>query len=74
MKSIPIILVSLVSVAVSAGASKPNHTYRHSGMAIQEVPFTRVHLSDHFWSPRIEINRTVSILPLSGNVRKRTFR
>jgi DUF1680 family protein len=61
MKSIPIILVSLVSVAVSAGASKPNHTYRHSGMAIQEVPFTRVHLSDHFWSPRIEINRTVSI-------------
>ena len=28
---------------------------------IQEVPFTQVHLNDAFWSPRIEINRTVSI-------------
>jgi DUF1680 family protein len=28
---------------------------------IQEVPFTQVHLNDGFWSPRIEINRTVSI-------------
>ena len=28
---------------------------------IQEVPFTQVHLSDAFWSPRIETNRTVSI-------------
>ncbi|MDR1557411.1 MAG: glycoside hydrolase family 127 protein [Tannerellaceae bacterium] len=25
------------------------------------VPFTQVHLTDNFWSPRIEINRTVSI-------------
>lgn len=29
--------------------------------AITEVPFTSVHLTDNFWSPRIEINRTVSI-------------
>ena len=28
---------------------------------IKEVPFTQVHLSDNFWSPRININRTVSI-------------
>ena len=28
---------------------------------IQEVSFTQVHLNDGFWSPRIEINRTVSI-------------
>ena len=28
---------------------------------IQEVPFTQVHLSDAFWAPRIEVNRTVSI-------------
>ncbi len=28
---------------------------------IQEVPFTRVHLDDAFWAPRIEVNRTVSI-------------
>lgn len=29
--------------------------------SIVEVPFTRVHLNDGFWSPRIEINRKVSI-------------
>ena len=30
-------------------------------IAIEEVPFTAVHLNDGFWSPRIEVNRTVSI-------------
>ena len=29
--------------------------------SIQEVSFTQVHLNDGFWTPRIEINRTVSI-------------
>ncbi|MDR1937422.1 MAG: hypothetical protein LBQ73_02845, partial [Tannerellaceae bacterium] len=28
---------------------------------ITPVPFTEVHLTDDFWSPRIETNRTVSI-------------
>ena len=28
---------------------------------IEEVPFTNVHLTDSFWAPRIETNRTVSI-------------
>lgn len=28
---------------------------------IKPVPFTDVHVSDEFWAPRIEINRTVSI-------------
>lgn len=28
---------------------------------LKEVPFTDVHFTDGFWSPRIEINRTVSI-------------
>ena len=28
---------------------------------IEEVPFTAVHISDRFWTPRIEVNRTVSI-------------
>ena len=28
---------------------------------ITPVPFTQVHLTDSFWSPRMEINRTVSI-------------
>ena len=29
--------------------------------ALKEVDFTQVHLSDNFWLPRIEINRTVTI-------------
>ena len=33
----------------------------HSDELIVEVPFTGVHLTDHFWAPRIEVNRTVSI-------------
>jgi DUF1680 family protein len=28
---------------------------------IQPVPFTQVHFTDHFWAPRIEVNRTVTI-------------
>jgi hypothetical protein len=28
---------------------------------IREVPFTKIHLDDIFWAPRIEVNRTVSI-------------
>ncbi len=29
--------------------------------AVHPVPFTAVHLTDKFWAPKIEINRTVSI-------------
>ena len=29
--------------------------------AVKEVPFTDIHISDRFWAPRIETNRTVSI-------------
>ena len=29
--------------------------------SIVEVPFTQVHVTDRFWAPRIEVNRTVSI-------------
>ena len=31
------------------------------GNPIAEVSFTDVHLTDKFWAPRIEVNRTVSI-------------
>ena len=29
--------------------------------AISQVPFTNVHITDHFWAPRIATNRNVSI-------------
>ena len=51
-----------------AHASTP---YTQPDVPIKEVPFTQVHLDDIFWSPRIETNRTVSIHPLSKNVKER---
>ena len=37
-------------------APAPPHDY-----PVKPVPFTAVHISDAFWAPRIEINRTVTI-------------
>ena len=54
-----VILFGVVSMglpAVAFAADGPK-----GGNPIKEVPFTQVHLSDNFWAPRIEVNRTVSI-------------
>ena len=45
----------------AANANNSSSTSAKAGGAIVEVPFTKVHLNDNFWSPRIETNRTVSI-------------
>jgi DUF1680 family protein len=47
-----IVLVVISSCKQESGRNTP----------IYEVPFTDVHFTDNFWAPRIEINRTVSIL------------
>ena len=47
---LPIALLSILS----AGAQQKDYS-------IQAVDFTKVKLTDHFWAPRIEINRTVTI-------------
>ncbi len=48
-------LVTSLTVAQSqSGTQKPDYP-------IKPVSFTAVHLSDIFWAPRIEINRTTSI-------------
>ena len=63
-------LLTLMSGLVALGVTscgKP--AYTQPDAPIQEVPFTQVHLSDSFWLPRIETNRTVSI-PHLKNVRK----
>lgn len=55
-------LLTLMSGLVALGViscGKP--AYTQPDAPIQEVPFTQVHLSDSFWLPRIETNRTVSI-------------
>lgn len=43
---------------VSCGTVSEQYT---SDKPIEEVPFTEVHITDNFWAPRIETNRTVSI-------------
>ena len=49
------VLVSIIFVSAS-GVFGANKTAK-----ITQVPFTQVQVSDQFWAPRIEINRTVSI-------------
>ncbi len=48
--------IFLLSLFFSAAANAQQKDY-----AIKEVNFTQVKLSDKFWLPRIEINRTVTI-------------
>ena len=54
-RALLLIGVALMTLALSA-AKKTQPVAQ-----IQEVSFTQVHLNDGFWSPRIEVNRTVSI-------------
>ena len=51
MNKLLLSLIGVASLSLSAAAQTQ----------ILEVPFTQVHLNDGFWSPRIEINRIVSI-------------
>ena len=51
-------LLALSTAALTLSAQAANNTQRDR---ITEVPFTQVHLTDAFWAPRIETNRTVSI-------------
>ncbi|MBN2354795.1 glycoside hydrolase family 127 protein [candidate division KSB1 bacterium] len=37
------------------------HPTTRRDYSIQPIPFTKVHVQDHFWAPRIETNRIVSI-------------
>ena len=54
------LLFASVSV-VGLFACQSNPDRYTSNEPIVEVPFTEVHLTDNFWAPRIEVNRTVSI-------------
>ncbi|MCL4811872.1 MAG: glycoside hydrolase family 127 protein [Vicinamibacteraceae bacterium] len=49
-------LVSAGSPLAQAPAPRPPRDY-----PVQPVPFTSVHLDDHFWRPRIDINREDTI-------------
>ena len=50
-----------VSLLVLTACTSSLPDYQQPAASIQEVPFTQVHITDGFWAPRIETNRTVSI-------------
>lgn len=57
-----LLLIGITLVGTASFASGHAHkSVPRTTASIVEVPFTAVHLNDIFWSPRIEINRTVSI-------------
>jgi DUF1680 family protein len=58
MLSLPL-AVAVVSLVGTAAQSR--NTSAKADYPVQPVPFTRVHLNDVFWAPRIETNRTASI-------------
>ena len=49
-----LVIATTVVVTVVARQSRPDYPFK-------PVPFTKVHLNDVFWAPRIETNRTSSI-------------
>jgi len=53
-------LISLLLAGPLAQAPPPAPAPPHD-YPVKPVPFTAVHISDTFWAPRIEINRTVTI-------------
>jgi len=62
MHTIWITLLGLIAIShVQAENPKRVRTARDlSGYSIQPVPFEKVELTDHFWSHRLETNRTVT--------------
>jgi DUF1680 family protein len=57
-KTIAVKLSVLGVLAVSVGACSPAPK---ADYPVKPVPFTDVHLTDAFWAPRLETNRTVTI-------------
>jgi uncharacterized protein len=62
--TVALIVTTIALVGVSRSRSEhggqPSRARAHD-YPVQPVPFTAVHLSDVFWAPRIETNRTVTI-------------
>jgi DUF1680 family protein len=53
--------VSAAGAAIAAAAQQPGNSAPARDYPIRPVPFTEVHINDHFWAPRIETNRAVTI-------------
>ncbi len=60
MKSIGAVLLAITSLAAHAQVKD---------YAIQPVVFTRVHINDHFWKPKMEVNAEKTIPFIMGKLR-----
>src|SRR3972149_5257643 len=58
---ISLLWACIIGSTAQADAENDKNSVRARDYSIKPVPFTEVHLNDVFWSPRIEINRTVTI-------------
>ena len=61
MRTKMLLLAGAMTLSISVMGASRGVPPTQRRIAIEEVPFTAVHLNDGFWSPRIEVNRTVSI-------------
>jgi len=66
--SLPVVAVSALALAAQNVPPAPTRDY-----PVQPVPFTAVKLTDQFWAPRIEVNRTATI-PVAFEQCERTNR
>jgi uncharacterized protein len=64
----PVAAASALTLASQTTPPKPTRDY-----PVQPVPFTAVKLTDQFWAPRIEVNRTATI-PVAFEQCERTNR
>jgi uncharacterized protein len=65
---VPLAAASALALAGQTTPPKPTRDY-----PVQPVPFTAVKLTDRFWAPRIEVNRTATI-PVAFEQCERTNR
>ena len=56
MKAIALLVVGSLSACLPSPAQSAKRDY-----PVKPVPFTSVHVTDHFWAPRIETNRKITI-------------
>jgi len=56
-----ILLLTLALLPFVSCTQKPKEKKEITDYKISEVPFNKVKIDDNFWSPKIEINRTVTI-------------
>jgi hypothetical protein len=61
MKQINTLLWTAIVVSLGAVSGHTQGSGAKPDYPVRPVPFTRVHLDDVFWAPRIETNRTASI-------------